>query len=84
MIHVGKFYANNANTVEAGDHTVSNLRLGHEITVGQTRFGPYIGVNNLFDEEYFANVRLNAFGGRAFEPAPDINVYGGISARMSF
>ncbi|MGR9089450.1 MAG: TonB-dependent receptor family protein [Gammaproteobacteria bacterium] len=84
VIHVGKFYANNANTIEAGDHTVSNLRLGHEITVGQTRFGPYIGVNNLFDEEYFANVRLNAFGGRAFEPAPDINVYGGISARMSF
>lgn len=84
VIHVGKFYADNANTLEAGDHTVSNLRLGHEITVGQTRFGPYIGVNNLFDEEYFANVRLNAFGGRAFEPAPDINVYGGISARMTF
>jgi iron complex outermembrane receptor protein len=84
VIHVGKFYADNANTLAAGDHTVSNLRLGHEITVGQTRFGPYIGVNNLFDEEYFANVRLNAFGGRAFEPAPDINVYGGISARMTF
>lgn len=84
VIHVGKFYADNANTLAAGDHTVSNLRIGHEITVGQTRFGPYIGVNNLFDEEYFANVRLNAFGGRAFEPAPDINVYGGISARMSF
>jgi len=84
VIHVGKFYADNANTLAAGDHTVSNLRVGHEITVGQTRFGPYIGVNNLFDEEYFANVRLNAFGGRAFEPAPDINVYGGISARMTF
>ena len=84
VIHVGKFYADNANALAAGDHTVSNLRVGHEITIGQTRFGPYIGVNNLFDEEYFANVRLNAFGGRAFEPAPDINVYGGISARMSF
>lgn len=84
VIHVGEFYADNANTLAAGDHTVSNLRVGHEFTVGQTRFGPYIGVNNLFDEEYFANVRLNAFGGRAFEPAPDINVYGGISARMTF
>ncbi len=84
VIHVGKFYADNANTLAAGDHTVSNLRLGHEFMVGLIRFGPYIGVNNLFDEDYFANVRLNAFGGRAFEPAPDINVYGGVSARMTF
>jgi len=84
VLYVGSFFANNANTVKTDDYTVSNMRMGHEFSVGQARIGPYLGINNVFDEDYFSNVRLNAFGGRAFEPAPGIHVYGGISARMSF
>jgi iron complex outermembrane receptor protein len=84
IIRVGRFYGNNANTVNAGRHTVANLRFGQDFQVGKTTIGPFVGVNNLFDEEYFANVRLNAFGGRAFEPAPDRNFYGGVSFRMTF
>jgi iron complex outermembrane receptor protein len=84
VIRVGRFYGNNANSVNAGRHTVANLRLGHKFDLGKATLGPFIGINNLFDEDYFANVRLNAFGGRAFEPAPERNVYGGVSFRMSF
>ena len=84
ILHVGKFFANNANTVAAGSYTVANLRFGHEFRYGKARFGPFVGINNLFDEDYFANVRLNAFGGRAFEPAPDRNIYGGLSIRLSY
>jgi iron complex outermembrane receptor protein len=36
-------------------------------------------VNNLFDENYFSNIRINAFGGRFFEPAPDRNIYAGVT-----
>ncbi len=85
IIRVGQFFADNANTVAAGRHTVANLRFGHDFEFGNTTVGPFVGINNLFDEDYFANVRLNVlFGGRTFEPAPDRNVYGGISLRMNF
>ena len=45
---------------------------------------PFVGVNNLFDESYNANMRINAFGGRYFEPAPDGNFYGGLTVRKRF
>jgi iron complex outermembrane recepter protein len=41
-------------------------------------------VNNLFDERYPGNVRINAFGGRYFEPAPDRNLYAGVAAEYRF
>ena len=84
IIHVGRFFANNANTVRAGQHTVSNLRFGRDFMVASATVSPFVGINNFFDEDYFANVRLNAFGGRAFEPAPDRNIYGGLTVRMNF
>ena len=84
IIHVGRFFANNANTVRAGQHTVSNLRFGRNFMVASATVSPFVGINNFFDEDYFANVRLNAFGGRAFEPAPDRSIYGGVAVRMNF
>jgi iron complex outermembrane recepter protein len=84
IIYVGRFFANNANTVRAGRYQVANLRFGRDFEFGKTTVGPFVGINNLFNEDYFANVRLNAFGGRAFEPGPDRNIYGGVSVRTSF
>jgi iron complex outermembrane receptor protein len=37
-------------------------------------------MQNLFDAAYNRNVRINAFGGRFFEAAPELNVDGGFSA----
>ncbi|MGR8950761.1 MAG: TonB-dependent receptor family protein, partial [Gammaproteobacteria bacterium] len=84
IIHVGRFFANNANTLRAGQHTVSNLRFGRNFNVASATVSPFVGINNFFDEDYFANVRLNAFGGRSFEPAPDRNIYGGVTIRTNF
>jgi iron complex outermembrane receptor protein len=44
-------------------------------------FRPYVGINNLFNEYYNSNIRINAFGGRYYEPAPERNVYAGIVIR---
>ena len=33
------------------------------------------GINNIFNERYFDNIRLNAFGKRYYEPAPGRNAY---------
>ena len=46
---------------------------------GRFAIEPFFGVQNLADVSYSGVVRLNALGGRFFEPAPGINVYGGIA-----
>lgn len=83
-INVGEFTANNAGTLLADDYVISNLRFGTDFTLngGQQSVSPFLGINNLFDEEYFTNVRINAFGGRAYEPAPGRNLYGGVNIRF--
>ena len=81
MLYVGKFYANNANTVETDDYLVSNLRAGFRWELDQWVLEPFVGINNLFDKGYMGNVRLNASFGRYYEPAPERNVYAGVSLR---
>ena len=79
---VGDFFADNANNEEVDSYVVSNVRFGGEYEFNGTTVAPFFGINNLFDENYFSNVRINAFGGRAFEPAPDRHVYGGVRVRF--
>ncbi len=81
---VGSLYADDANSVESPGYGVSNLRGGYTKIIGDTEISPFIGINNIFDKEYFSNVRVNGPGGRFFEPAPEINAYAGISIRHDF
>jgi iron complex outermembrane receptor protein len=84
MLHMDEIYADNANTAQNDAYHVANLRFGRDFAFGQWGVSPVFGINNLFDEEYNQNVILNAAGGRYFEPAPDRNVYGGLTARYTF
>ncbi|MDX2416413.1 MAG: TonB-dependent receptor [Xanthomonadales bacterium] len=77
----GNLFANNANTVEVSDYLVSSLRATYDIQTTRLMFRPYVGINNLFNEYYNSNIRINAFGGRYYEPAPERNVYAGIVIR---
>ncbi len=84
LLLVDALFVNNANSVRNPAYKVANLRLGHELGAGKLRLAPYLGINNLFNEKYNANTRLNAFGGRFFEPAPRRHFYGGIRLRYRF
>ena len=77
-IYSGDLYANNANTADVSSYTVVNLRLGYDFHNGNWMIRPYVGLNNLLDETYNSNIRINAFGGRYFEPAPTRNFYAGV------
>lgn len=79
VLRVDDLFLDNANTASDDAYTVSTLRLGYEWQAGNWKIAPFAGVNNLTDEDYNANVRINAFGGRYFEPAPDRNVYAGVT-----
>ncbi len=84
MLHVGSLFADDANTTRVNAYHVANLRMGHSARYGDWEISPYLGVNNLFGENYNSNIRLNAFGSRFFEPAPDRNMYAGVSMRYMF
>ncbi|MGM1052164.1 MAG: TonB-dependent receptor family protein [Pseudomonadota bacterium] len=79
-LYTGAFPADNENRVEVDDHWLFNLRLGDAWRLGDgtKRLGAHLGVRNLFDETHFANVRINANGGRYFEPAAGRTFHAGM------
>ena len=81
-VYSGQLFANTANTVSVSGYAVSNFRMSYELTRGNWILRPYLGINNIFDESYNSNIRINAFGDRFFEPAPMRNVYAGIVVRF--
>lgn len=82
-VYSGDLYADNLNAVQVSSYTVANLRFSIDIESGKWLFQTYAGINNLFDQSYNNNVRINAFGGRYFEPAPGRNVYVGVVANYA-
>tara|TARA_R110002096_G_scaffold161007_3_gene327360 strand:- start:8182 stop:10257 length:2076 start_codon:yes stop_codon:yes gene_type:complete len=83
-LYTGELFADNANSETINSATVANLRFGLKRTFDKFIIEPFVGINNLFDADYTANVRINAFGGRYFEPGPARNVYGGLSVRIQY
>ncbi len=83
-LYVDELFVNNANAEKNDAYVVSSLRLGYTWSNDDWQLSPFLGINNLFDEDYSGNVRVNAFGGRFFEPAPDRNLYGGVGIRYRF
>ncbi|MDX1625670.1 MAG: TonB-dependent receptor [Wenzhouxiangellaceae bacterium] len=73
--------ADNANTASAPGTALVDLRAGREWAFGVGRLGLQAGVENLFDRRSIDNVRVNAFGGRYFEPAPGRTVHVALSWR---
>jgi iron complex outermembrane receptor protein len=84
VLYSDKVFTNNANSASSDSYVVSNLKLGYTRFFNNWEFSPFIGVNNLADEHYNGNVRINAFGQRFFEPAPERNIYGGLTLRYDF
>ncbi|WP_417421478.1 TonB-dependent receptor family protein [Halomonas sp.] len=81
--YVGDMVADNANETEIDSYWLVNLRVGDGWQLGgDTLLNAYVGVRNLFDEDHYANVRLNGTFGRFYEPAPGRSVYGGLEVRF--
>lgn len=71
---VGRVAVNNANTAWADPYTLVNARIALRPDAA-LRIEPVLGVDNLFDRTYAANVVVNASGGRFFEPGPGRTLY---------
>jgi iron complex outermembrane receptor protein len=79
---VDGYFVDDANTSRTRGYPLVNLRSGLAHDFGPLTIQPFFGVQNLADASYSGVVRLNALGGRFYEPAAAINVYGGISVAL--
>ena len=79
LLYIDELFVDNANSIVNDSSMVTNLRAGYLGGKGSWRWSPFVGINNLFNEEYNSNVRINGFGGRLFEPAPETNAYIGFT-----
>lgn len=74
-----------ANLIPQGETTknyaVANLRFGWTYGDGSTEITPFVGISNLFNKEYIGNIRINEARHRYFEPAPERNLFAGISLK---
>jgi len=77
-IYTGELYGNDGNDALVAGYSLVNLNLGYQIKKEKYTLIPLFGVNNLTNTDYNDNIRINAFGGRYYEPAPGINFFGGL------
>ena len=80
--HIGRFYANNSNSVEIKSFQKVRFQGQKTVKLPWGEFDFFGGINNLFNTTYYDNIRLNAFGGRFYEPAPGRNFYLGLSLKL--
>lgn len=79
---VDALFADDANTVRSPAYTLGELRSGaRAVIAGGLGLELTIALRNVFDVDYADNLRINAFGGRYFEPGPPFSVFGTLAFR---
>ncbi len=81
--HVGAFYVNDSNTDINNTYNLGQLLLGWGTRYRWMDGSVFFGINNLFDERYNANTRINAALGRYYEPGAPFNIFGGLRIRIT-
>lgn len=79
-----KIFTSDGNDTWQDGYWMLNLQMGIKKRYGSWEAEPFFAINNLFSAEYADNIRINAFGGRYFEPAPGASIYGGFSLQRYF
>ena len=69
--YVDERFANNANTIHIPSFWTSDISFQRDWKKCKTT----IGINNVGNATYFDNIRINAFGGRYYEPANERQAY---------
>jgi iron complex outermembrane receptor protein len=79
---ISSISANDANTVKVDGYALVNLRLGWQKQLKGILIEPFIGVNNINNAVYFANIQINATANRYYEPASGRFFFGGLKVRI--
>ncbi|WP_228768567.1 TonB-dependent receptor family protein [Shewanella sp. TC10] len=71
LLYVGDRYTNNSNTETADSYWLTNAGVSQALVFEPLSLSLSLTVNNLFNQYYDDNIRINAFGGRYYEPGPE-------------
>ena len=74
LINVGDFFADDMNKSLISGYTVIDFGISKNLNLFQNNFDLQLYINNVLNESYFTNIRMNAFGGRFYEPADAFNI----------
>ncbi|MFQ5690192.1 MAG: TonB-dependent receptor family protein [Gemmatimonadota bacterium] len=80
---VDAYPVNDANSASNPSYRVVDLRLSLDRSLAGVPLRPFLGIDNLFDEGYNGSVVPNAFGNRYYEPAPGIELFGGLEFSLT-
>ncbi|MBK6931945.1 MAG: TonB-dependent receptor [Saprospirales bacterium] len=72
--YTGRYYADDANAQPVEPYALVNARMGYR----RGRLEVFLGADNLTGAAWLNNIRLNAAGGRYFEPAAGRRCLGGM------
>lgn len=72
---VGTRHGDDANSVRVDDYQVVDVTVGRRFRSAGTGLEVTLGIDNLLNERYDDNLRINAAGGRYFEPAPERSIH---------
>ena len=67
--YVNSLYADDLNQVQVPSYFLSNIGVKNTFIIKGFSVDFGVQIRNLFDEKYYDNIRLNAFGNRFYEPA---------------
>lgn len=81
--YVGNLYADNQNQENIDSYLEASISVRYKTEFKGLKVEPYGGIRNLTNTSYFDNIRINAFGSRYYEPAPERNFYVGLLIRLS-
>ncbi|MGM0451273.1 MAG: TonB-dependent receptor family protein, partial [Pseudomonadota bacterium] len=76
---VSDVYTTDTNTESASGYGLVHLRGQYALTGGASELTLGGGIQNLFDRDYFSNIRVNANGGAFYEPAPGRTIHASVS-----
>ncbi len=80
--YVGSIYADDANETLISGFFTLDFNIAYQYKKPGYDITPFAGVNNITNTNYFDNIRINAFGNRYYEPAPERNIYIGVRVKL--
>ncbi len=81
--HFSDLEVNDANTAESSGATISDARFGYAWRRSGFVITPFFGIRNWSGVKVNGTIRPNAAGGRYYEPAPESEIYGGLSIEFT-
>lgn len=88
--YVGKIPMTDANSLYTDSYNLTNAKVGYNFTIAKkVHCNLYVGIDNIFDEQYASQILINArgFGGAApryYYPGNPINYFTGININYMF